>query len=414
MLDKIIAKIKSFLINESSSIFIFLLSIIFFILVFLFTFFILKVGEQQFVYLANSFLHGKTYFLSEPGRWMDTIFFNGQYYWPLGPFPAVFFIPLIPIFNFLNLYLSQSLLSFFLGVSVFYFVYKIARKIKYTKEDSLYWAFAFCFATCFLGVFFVPWSWYFAHTVTVFLLFLIILEYLSQKRYWLIGLLFGLAFLTRVTAVIGVLFFVFEIFFSKIDWQIKRKNISNLIFPICLSVILFFFYNYIRFGNFLDSGYFNQILIDSLVQARSYGLFSIIHIPGNLYYFLLSGPLPVFKDGVSHVLGFPYLRTNMFGMSIFTTSPYFLYLFFISFKKKNVKWLLWTSLFIALAIFSYYGIGYNQFGYRYSLDFLPFLFFALMLGHYEKFTKISLLLKIIIVAGALFNFFLFLTAFRII
>ena len=100
-------------------------------------------------------------------------------------------------------------------------------------------------------------------------------------------------------------------------------------------------------------------------------------------------------------------------MSIFITSPFFVYLFFISLKDKKIKWLLFTSFFIALAVFSYYGIGYNQFGYRYSLDFLPFLFFALMLGCHEKFAKINSFLKFIIIAGALFNFFLFLTMFNI-
>ena len=50
--------------------------------------------EQQFAFLAQSFLHGNLAFLEQPGAsWADTTPHNGSYYWPLGPLPAVALMP---------------------------------------------------------------------------------------------------------------------------------------------------------------------------------------------------------------------------------------------------------------------------------------------------------------------------------
>lgn len=102
-------------------------------------------GEQHFSFLAQSFLHGKTYFLTMPGRWADTVFFNNHYYWPLGFFPAVLLMPFNYIFNHFGLFFYQGYLQFFLGIFIIYFIYKISKKYSYSGEESIYWAFAFCF-----------------------------------------------------------------------------------------------------------------------------------------------------------------------------------------------------------------------------------------------------------------------------
>src|SRR5580700_3478290 len=50
--------------------------------------------EQQFAFLARSFLHGDLAFQQDPGEsWADTSPHDGHYYWPLGPLPAVILMP---------------------------------------------------------------------------------------------------------------------------------------------------------------------------------------------------------------------------------------------------------------------------------------------------------------------------------
>lgn len=366
-------------------------------------------GEQQFSFLARSFLAGKLYFLEKPGSWGDAFLFNGHYYWLGGLLPALILVPFVYVFNLFGIFFYQNYLHFPLVLGVFFLVFKIAERIGYKKEDSLYLAVAFCFASVFVGVAAISWSWYFAQVLSVFLLLIVIWEYLTQKRYKLIGLIFALILLTRVTASLGIVFFALEILYSSKN---KLKDLLSLMLPFLLGAGIWLGYNYIRFGNALEGGYCNDNLPAPSFQAcRSFGIFSPSHIPGNLYYLFLGTPLQVFKDNVSKVLTFPFIKANPWGMSIFITSPYYLYLFFLKYKEKLSKILFLVVLLIALSIAMYYGIGYFQYGYRYSLDFLPFLFFLLIKNYKLEKRRLSIYFKWVIVVSVALNFYLLTTLF---
>lgn len=374
-----------------------------FILLVFFTNLLMKWGEQQFSYLAQSFLHGKLYFLEKPFRWDDAVFYNGRYYWPLGPFPAVLLMPFVWLSNLFGVFFYQGFLQFFLVIGVGYLFYLIALKRGFSKEDSWFWAFAFCFGSAFIGIALIPWSWQFAEAITVFLLFMTLYEYINHKRYWLIGIYMSFAFLTRVTAGIGIIFFILEIILRS---RQRMRDLIRLLLPLAIAMSLLAWYNYARFGSITEQGYSMQISGELVAKAREYGLFSPIHIPGNLYYFFLSTPLPVFRDSVSHVLKFPFIANNPWGMSIFITSPYLLLLFFQKHKDAESKMVWLTVGIVALIVFSYYGIGYRQFGYRYSLDFLPWLFF-LLIKNWQGKKLIPIWLKRFIMISATVNLYLF-------
>lgn len=368
--------------------------------------------DAHFSYLASSFLQGKTYFLDQPGSWKDAAYFSGAYYWPLGPFPAVLLMPFVYVFSLLNKFFHQGYLHFFIVLGVFYLVYKIALKAKYAITDSLYLAFGFCFASAFLGVAIWPWSWHFSHAITVFLLFLAIYEYLGKRRYWLIGLIMGLIVTTRATASLFFVFFVLEIILiSKARSFSKANNFFKLLIPYLVGILLLTNYNFNRFGNFVEQGYSLSNLLPPLAKARDYGLFSLKHLPGNLYYFLLGFPLPVFRDSLSHVLKFPFIRTNPWGMSIFITSPYFIYLFLLKYKDVLSKTLLLSIFLISLPSLLFFSLGYRQFGYRYSLDFLPLLFFMFIRSYRKQYGELSNNFRLLILITAFTNLYLFITEF---
>jgi hypothetical protein len=365
--------------------------------------------DQQFSYLAESFLQGKTYFLVPPASEYDTVFFQGKYYWPLGPFPAVLLLPYVLVFRSFGLFFFQSYLHVFLVLGVFYLFFKIARRVGYSADDAGFLAFAFCFASAFLGVAIYSGSWYFAQVVAVFLVTLALLEYLGKKRLWIIGTLMGLAFVTRVTAALNILFFVMGVIVADTKLRKKITAVCALSFPVLVGLVALALYNHARFGNWLEQGYSLQILEGAAARARSYGVMSLVHVPGNLFYFLFAGPLPVTFDDVSQVLKFPYLRANPWGMSLFITSPYFLYLFSLKYDDLISKQLLFSIAVVASCIFTYYGIGNVQFGYRYSLDFLPFLFFLLIRNYRNERPELSPGFKKVILVTALTNCYLVLT-----
>lgn len=380
--------------------------IVFFItIVFVFNFAIK--GEQQFSFLAESLLQGKSYFEEIPGSWYDTSFFESKFYWPLGPFPSLLLLPFVYFARLFGSFFHQGFLQVFLVFGVFFLVYKIALKLNYSRDDSLFLALSFCMASAFLGVSIVPWSWYFSQVVTVFLLLLIIFEYLTRKRLWLLGAICGFVLLTRITASFVILFFILDIILAKgLGYKNKLSKIINLAVPYTSALLVFFLYNFLRFGDPLEQGYSMQIIPEYASKAREYGVFSLLHLPGNLYYFLLATPLPVFKDGVSHVLRFPYLRQS-FGMSIFVTSPYLLKLFFFKYNDRFSKMVLATVFIIATPILLYYGIGWRQLGYRYQLDFFPLVFWLFMVKYKNKNINLSGRLKTLIILASLFNLYLF-------
>ncbi len=366
--------------------------------------------DQQFSELARAFLHYKLYFLDSSiynNYIFDNVLFNGHYYWPLGPLPAVILMPFVWLGSIWQVYFYQSYLNFFLVLLIAYLIFKLARRLNFLATDSAYWSVAFVFSSMFLGVAIVSSSWYFAQTVTVLLLFLALLEYFGQRRYFLIGIILGLVLLTRATAFIGILFFLLDILWSDVpNWRIKFKNIGQLAVGSLLGLIILFSYNYARFQDPLDQGYRAQILsAEFMADKDNYGLFNFKYLPRGIYYSLLSLPQPVFNSS-THLIDFPFLKSDRWGMSIFLTSPYLLYLFFMKIKKKKAVMLLITSIIIWLIISASFFIGYTQFGFRYALDFWPLLFTAFMITYQDNREKMGRMLKIIIIVSAIFNLYL--------
>ena len=52
-----------------------------------------------------------------------------------------------------------------------FFVFKLARSLLYSQEDSAVLTFGFVLGSAFIGVAFVSSSWFFAQVITTFLLF---------------------------------------------------------------------------------------------------------------------------------------------------------------------------------------------------------------------------------------------------
>ena len=369
-------------------------------------------GSQQFSYLANSFLHGHTYFLNgsnTPGG--DLVDYNGKFYWALGPLPAIVLMPFVGLFSILNHFFYQGYLQVLLILALAYILIKIARKLSYSIDDSVLLCLAFILGSMFIGVASVSTSWYFAQVLTTLLLFFGIYKFLTGRHWWAIGISIALVAITRLTAATIVIFFLLEIWDKKQNQTTKLKDTTKLLLPLAIAMVLLMTYNYVRFGNVLEQGYGLQILVPSLTKARAYGIFSPIHLPGNIFYAFFSGPVPVFRDSVSHVLKFPFIKSNPWGMSIFLTSPYLLYLFTIKRSQLNRRTIhiLITVAITAALVFLYYGIGFRQFGYRYALDFMPLVYLLFIMKYREAHNRLTMGMKTLLITSFVLNIYLLLT-----
>jgi len=369
-----------------------------------------SVGGQYSTRLAQSFIQGDL-FLNDLPRFadghlntIDISWFNDKPYWPMGPFPSALLVPAVLIFSWLKINFYEIFIQYLITALVLFLIFKIAKKLNYAA-DSAWW---FCFAFMFSVFLPIPaMSFHFPQLIVVVLLWASIWEYLTHKRYWLLGCLSAFALATRLSAGFIFVFFLLDILTNKaFSNKEKMKNAVRLLAPLAIIMILLGTYNFMRFNNVLETGYSHQVLFAETWRARSYGLINPIHVPGNLYYLFLQPPIPVFRDAVSHVLKYPYIKADWWGIGLFFTSPFLLYLFFFKYKNKVAKQLLLTAIIISVPIVLYYGIGYRQFGYRYSLDFLPVLFFLFMMLYREKNNELSVGLKIVMIISALINWHL--------
>ena len=369
-------------------------------------------GSQQFSMLANSFVHGHTYFLSSIGGvGQDPVLYHGKVYWDDGFFPSLILVPFVAFFNLFHIFFYQGYIKWVFVVLTVYFVYLLAKHFKYSNKDSIVLVLGFVLGSVYIGVNSVSSGWLYAQIICTFLLFAALLAYFKKKSWWLIGAICGAILLTRIPADAILVFFSLTILFTKKSLKNKIIDLFKLGIFVMLAAILIGAYNYQRFGNPFNNGNYYQLISSESAQARSMGLMNIDHIPTNLYTILLRGPVPVLKDPGSWSLKPPYLTNNNLGMSIFITSPFLLYFFtrkWSSYSREN-RMLLLSALISLLILLCYYGDGADQLGYRYALDFMPTLYVVFM-SIYKKFNKnLSLGMTSLLILPGFFNFYLLLS-----
>jgi hypothetical protein len=380
----------------------------------LLTFGCLLEGSQQFSLLAQAFLHGQTNFLHPiGGLGQDPVLYHGKVYWDEGPFPGLFLVPFVALFNVFHLFFYQGYIKWTLLVGILFFVYRIARILKYSKEDSAILSLGFTLGSVFIGVAGVSSSWFFAQVMTTFLLLWSLYEFYTRKRWWLLGVICGFILMTRPTAGPILIFFVLELWqvVRHKNYKLKLKPAIALLIPVGVAIVLVGVYNFIRFHSPLNDGNDYQLLFRDSANARAYGIFSLIHIPTKFYSAFLSAPLPVSKSPGSWILKFPYLQDNEYGMSMFITSPYLLYLFSKKWSAYNAqaRRLLVAGGVSCLLVLSYFGIGLDQFGYRYSLDFFPEIFLVFMILYHSQRKGLTRGMKFLLLGSGIVNFYLMCT-----
>jgi hypothetical protein len=366
-------------------------------------------GSQQFADLANAFIHGQLNFLKPiGGLGQDPVFYKGKIFWDDGPFPALLLIPFVALFDLFHLTYYQGYLMWLIAACVPLFIYAIARKLGYSKEDGWLLGLSFALGSVFIGVTSISSSWFFAQVLNTFLLFWALYEFYYHKRYWWIGILCACVLMTRATSIPIVLFFALEIWQGRGNHKQKLFQYVQLGAPLLVAIVLLGTYNYLRFQSPFNGGYMMQLLHGNAVESRAIGVFSIKHIPTNFYYAFLTAPVPVTRDTTSWTLRFPFIADNVYGMSLFITSPYYLYFFGQKWRAFNIhaRNLLIATVATALIVFSYYGVGLIQFGYRYSLDFLPTLFVLFMIVYRKTHSNTTTGMKTLLIGAGILDFYL--------
>lgn len=321
-----------------------------------------KTAFNHFTLLADSFIHGKTYIEGQM-PWLEKIPIDeNRFYVANPPMPAL--MSMLPVLVFGKNF-PQEYLAHLIGALIIVITMLISIKIKDNLKLAIWSGILVGFGTINWFLSSVGSTWYLAQITAELFLSLAIFSVFSQKKPLITGLLLGFSYFSRIPTILSLPFFLF------VYRKEFLKNAFLLFIGLIPSLLLNFLYNYARFGVIWDIGY---TLIPGVSTEPWYQM-GVIHPSYIINHIkIVFGALPVF------IKSFPYILPSLSGLAIWITTPAFIYSFFAKFKDKFVLFSWISIIAISLLIFSHGSTGFTQFGYRFAVDFYPFLTYLTIKG----------------------------------
>jgi|GEM_PF-161015 len=324
---------------------------------------------NQFVLLADAFAHGRLHVIVN-APWLELAKWEGRQYVAYPPMPGVLLTPFVALFGPT---FPQPLFSVVLGAINAALCYLALWHLFKNRTVAAWSTALFAFGT-------VQWYaaengsvWTVEHVVALFFLWLAILEAATRRRLPLIGLALGCAYLSRLPTVLSVPFFVIYLWqdflprrrpIGTFDFRHLPRTYTDFAAGIMLAIALNAAYNYARFGTTGQAGYTLIGNFEGLWTFR-YGLLDRHYMPGHLREMLLRGP--AFRSS------WPFVIPDIYAMSIWVTTPAFVIAIFANWRSRIALGSALAVVLIAIPILMHHASGFSQFGYRYTLDFTPFL-----------------------------------------
>ena len=356
----------------------------------------------HFVWQAQAFLHGQLAMLGKPPNLNDWVLQDGRWYVSFPPFPAVLMMPGVALFGLAFNDVAFTLVFAAANVALFY---RLLRRLEGDEggvsdaaagagvlapaheSESRHALFALLF-----GFGTLAWScgirgevWFTAETIGVTLTLLYLHASLRARHPVLAGLSVACAAITRTPLAFSAVFFVCEALFAKGPVRLARlrepgklRAALGRIIPYGLAILAvaipMALVNHARFGSFSEFGHSHLYANRVNEQVQRYGLFHYAFLERNLHAAFTRLPELQFNP---FKLGF-----NGDGMSLFVTTPLFFWLLWPRQQTRLHRSLWLTCALVAVPGFFYQNSGWFQFGFRFSLDYTPYLLLILALsGH---------------------------------
>jgi hypothetical protein len=328
-----------------------------------------------YVRLSDAFLHGRLYLINAPS-YLEVARSGSQGFVMEPPAPTLFVLPCVAIWG---LNTNQSIISMIVGAAAIGFFWVAATQLGWSFRFRAAMTALVALGTNFWWVATTGSVWMLAHVSAVFFLMAALVETTGKNRPWLLGLLVGLAGLSRLPTFLSFPFFAYTV--SR-GVNTRGNMIRRLaLFGSVLAVMggLYLLYTYGEYGT-LSLGYEHGEFVNGPLFSK--GLFSLSYIPRQLNAILFQGP--VLSDN------FPFFKPSSIGLGLFFTTPALLYMFRARLKDKMMLAALGGLLLTLIPIITYGATGFSQFGYRFSLDILPFMVLLVASGMRYRLDKFKI------------------------
>jgi hypothetical protein len=317
--------------------------------------------------LADAFVHGRYWLLDHP-EWLNELLACGDGKWCVAypPLPALLSIPLLAF----GTPTAQNLVSQICGGASAGVLYLALRAYGAPRAVAIVGALLSAFGTTLLFTSVDGRAWNAAHAVAMLFTTIAFLIAARGGPAWGVGLTIGLAALARlpVAAAAPALALLVA---RRGDTPFRTAGLRLVAGGLPL-LLVYVGYNLARWGTVTDAGYARLAQGDFFFD---HGLFSLTYVPRHIYAMFMEPP-----DFVPNVWYF--LRPRIVGMSLFLTTPAFLFVFAGLQDMRRSIVVAAAALAAGLALVpdvTHGTVGFAQFGYRFSIDAQPFLI-ALALG----------------------------------
>jgi hypothetical protein len=351
---------------------------------------------NHFALQAAAWLDGRLDLGGPPPRYAgmnDFSHFEGNWYVPFPPFPAVLLLPVVAAAGSAEGVADGRFFLFFAGIApavLFLALEKLTRsgRSERTERENATLALLFAFGSVYFFSAVQGTVWYAAHVVAAGLAALFLLFALDAERPLLAGAMLGLAFATRTPLLFAFPLFLFELArvclpegvplvaaprtaLAALDRKRFLVSVALFALPIALVLGVTFWLNAARFGEPFEVGY-RYLEVVWRARIEKWGLFDYHYLGRNLAVVLTS--LPWTSDG-----NVPFRVTGN-GLALWLTTPMYLWLLWPKRRRAPHLALAVTALAVAIPTLFYQNSGWVQFGYRFSNDYAVFLFALFAIG----------------------------------
>lgn len=310
------------------------------------------------------------WWLSEAPPWLNELVPCGTLRWCVvyPPLPAILAIPFT---LFLPTDLSQVLVSRLAGGLSAGILFLALRAFGAPRLVAITGAILSTFGTTLFFSSVDGRAWYAAHAVAVPFLSAAFLFAARGERALLVGACIGLAALARLPVAAAAP--ALALLLAHRAGTSYPKALAGVVLGGLPFALVYVGYDLLRWGSLFDSGYV-QLTQGDVFFTR--GLFSPFYLPRHFYAIFLEPP--------DLVEGTPFfLRPRGIGTALFLVTPAFLWLFagLRGLRRDIGVAAAAAAALLALLPDIFHGtVGFQQFGYRFSLDAQPFLIALALAG----------------------------------